>query len=157
MQNRQRIPFQIALGDEIEKLTTSTSRSVSGLVGLEADHLVLQYQTTTATTSMETMATHREVSPVTELALPFPALAVAELSGRWGRRLGITVNDLRLLDGVPGARGERLTLKFKRRDREAADALGQELQQMLADLGLARLEREIEHLERPAIEGPEGA
>jgi hypothetical protein len=151
IQNRQRIPFTIprASGDELT-MTTMVERQSQGLVGLEGDTLVLQFQTTTKETSMTSLAVKTEASDVTELRIPLDQLATVSSRGWWGRRVTLAANDLSVFSDVPGARGEQVTLRFKWRDRAAADDLVTALSFELSDLGHARLDRRIRELEGEA-------
>lgn len=148
MQNQQRIPFTVGVPDSFEYTSSEmVERQGGGLVGLEDDHLVIQVQVTTTATSMMTMSVDTDVSDVDEHRIPLRAIASVHISGRWGRKMKIMANDLRLFNEVPGSQSGMLVLRFKRAHREAADDLATRLQFALSDLGLARLDRRIEALE----------
>jgi hypothetical protein len=148
IQNRQRVPFTIptASGDEVT-MTAMVEKHARGLIGLEGDTLVLQFQTTTKETSFMTMGVKTEASDVVEMKIPLQHIASVSGRGWWGRSVTIAANDLSVFGHVPGARGDHVTLRFKRRDRAAADDLVTSLSFALSDLGHARLDARIRELE----------
>lgn len=148
MQNQQRIPFKVALAGGAEYgLSEMVEREANGLIGLDGDRVVLQVQITTTATSMTTMKVDTDVSDVDERFIPLQSLASVQIAGRWGRKMTLTANDLRVFHDVPGAQRGTLVLRFKRAQREAVDDLATRLQFALSDLGLATLDRRIEALE----------
>jgi len=180
-QNQRRVPFTIpsASHESLEGLMGDPSGypAVSGLVGLEGDHLVIQVRQNPAPQweswgmggleglfgmggGSQSSAHGSETPDVSEAVIPLEGLAAATVKGRWGRTIELSTNDLNHFASVPGARGERLYLKVARKDRWEADRLVHDLQMRLSDLGIAHLDREIARLEgrgsEHSAEGPKG-
>lgn len=160
-QNQRKVPFWIpaAETDSLDELLTtemSGAPAATGLLGLDRNHLHIQWSLRPAGSSQRfwQMLTGSGERPppesrrvVAELAIPLADLADAQIKGRWNRTIRLATNDLGHFADIPGARGHELTLKVARRHREAAERLVLDLQMWLSELGLAHLDGEIARLE----------
>lgn len=156
-QNRQRIPFKIPQGESWTKgYSDYVEEVVRGVVGLEGDDLVVQFQLHVIETSMSTMGKTKEAHEVEEVRIPLASLASVHKRGWFRRKVTIAANDMTPLSRVEGADGERLVLTFGWRDRHAADELVTALQFALGDLGMARLDHQIAELEGKKPEEGDG-
>ena len=152
LQNRHRIPFKIPQPDAwTSKFGDYVEKVVRGLVGVEDDTVVFQHQMRTTSTSMSSLATTTDASDPEEIRIPLVALASVHSRGWFRRKVTITANDMRLLAQIPGSDGERIVLTFGWRDRHLADELVTTLQFKLSDLGMARLDDQIQRLEADSV------
>ena len=101
-------------------------------------------------TKLDGMSVSVDSDEVEERRLPLAGLASVSGAGWWGRKIHLVANDMTLFDGIPGADGERLTLRVARRDRGAADDLVATLSFALSDLGHAHLDEQLRRLEGEA-------
>lgn len=98
-----------------------------GLIRLTDEGLTLQYETKDAFFGLYK-------SGVQELILPLTEIAFVEFKrGPFRTELAVQVNDLRHLDGVPGAKSGRLRLRFGRQHRGDAEALAVSLEELLRE------------------------
>lgn len=174
-QNQRRVPFTIPQAADVAGeglvLDMSGSMVVSGLLGLEGDTLVIQVRENPMPPSgslglggLEGLfgmggsegrrpGSDTDKPRVVEAEIPLEELASAHIKGRWGRTILLSTNDLNHFTEVPGARGDRLTLKVARKHRLEADRLVHDLQMRLSDLGIAHLDRQIARLEGGDTDG----
>lgn len=147
-QNQRRVAFKLTVPDAEElSMTSMVEKEVRGLMELTDDGLVLQFQEARTETSLSGLSVTAEASDVTELRVALDRLASAHIRGWWGRTVTLVSNDLTLFAGLPGAPGDRIVLKFRRRDRVAAQDLVTRLQFALSDLGMEHLDDHIRRLE----------
>ena len=160
-QNQRTVPFWIPAAetdslDELLTTETAGAPAATGLLGLDRQYLHIQWSARAPGSSPGfwhmltgagggTPSEGRRV--VSAVEIPLADLADAQIKGRWNRTIRLTTNDLAHFSRIPGARGHELTLKVKRRHREAAERLIQDLQLWLSELGLAHLDGEIARLE----------
>ncbi len=73
-----------------------------------------------------------------EINVPLEDISSAEFRRRWyGTSLTLQVRDIELFSKFPGSRLGRVLLKFRRRDRDAAEELAGMIEDSLFDLRLA--------------------
>ena len=78
-----------------------------------------------------------------EINIPLEEISSAEFRRRWyGTSLTLQVRDIELFSKFPGSRLGRVRLKFRRRDRDAAEDLAGMIEDSLFDLRLAWEEEE---------------
>lgn len=131
---RVTVPFQI--GTTVRDMTTQ--HSARGVVRIEDDRLIIEYRETT----VDMMTTKSEDGPVREVAIPTSDVESIEIGRRWfwGGALRIRVRKLSSIDGVPGATGNELKLRVRRRDHDRARELCIATSLLLAGEDIRRLE-----------------
>jgi hypothetical protein len=101
-----------------------------GVMTLYEDHLSLQLETRDVVLGVFKRAK--------EFDVPLEEISSAEFRRRWyGTSLTLQVRDIELFGEFPGSRLGRVRLKFRRRDRDAAEELAGMIEDSLYDLGLA--------------------
>ena len=100
-----------------------------GLVTLYEDRLTLQLETRDVFLG--------KFKQTNEFNIPLEDIASADFRRRWyGTSLTVQVRDIQLLSKFPGSRLGRMRLKFRRRDRDAAQELATMIEDSLYDLRL---------------------
>ena len=101
-----------------------------GVMTLYEDHLTIQLETRDVVVGV-----YKKSS---EFNIPLEDISSAEFRRRWyGTSLTIQVRDIGLVSDFPGGRLGRVRLKFRRRDRDAAEELAHMIDDSLYDLRLA--------------------
>ena len=101
-----------------------------GVMTLYEDHLSLQLETRDVV-----LGVYKQSN---EFNVPLEEISSAEFRRRWyGSSLTLQVRDIELFGKFSGSRLGRVRLKFRRRDRDAAEELAGMIEDSLYDLGLA--------------------
>ncbi len=101
-----------------------------GVMTLYEDHLSLQLETRDVVLGVFKQSN--------EFNVPLEEISSAEFRRRWyGTSLTLQVRDIELFSKFPGSRLGRVRLKFRRRDRDAAEELAGMIEDSLFDLRLA--------------------
>jgi len=112
-----------------------------GILRLESERLLLEVEIVQSTTTLANMgqSTDTEHLGRRELEIRFDDIVSVSLHSRWWLpKLRIQTNNLRPLEGLPGAKRGLVNLRLKRRNWGAARTLVQEFEFALADLDLHR-------------------
>ncbi len=108
----------------------ATVTETEGVLTLYEDHLTLQLETRDVFIG--------KFKQTSEFNIPLEDISSAEFRRRWyGTSLTVQVRDIELLSKFPGSRLGRVRLKFRRRDRDAAQELATMIEDSLYDLRLA--------------------
>ncbi len=108
-------------------------REWEGLVHLEADDLMIQYEKKETLWDRVTAFFGAERPGVRDLVVPLSDVTLARFKrGVFGSNLTLQVSDIRLLEGVPRTKAGTMRLKFRRADRDAAADLASAIDQVLA-------------------------
>ena len=101
-----------------------------GVMTLYEDHLSLQLETRDVV-----LGVYKQSN---EFNVPLEEISSAEFRRRWyGTSLTLQVRDIELFGEFPGSRLGRVRLKFRRRDRDAAEEVAGMIEDSLYDLRLA--------------------
>ncbi len=108
----------------------ATVTETEGVMTLYEDRLTLQLETRDVIIG--------KFKQSNEINVPLEEISSAEFRRRWyGTSLTLQVRDIELLSKFPGRRLGRVRLKFRRRDRDAAQELVNMIEDSLFDLRLA--------------------
>ncbi len=108
----------------------ATVTETEGVMTLYEDHLTLQLETRDVLIG--------KFKQTNEINVPLEEISSAEFRRRWyGTSLTLQVRDIELFSEFPGSRLGRVRLKFRRRDRDAAEELAGMVEDSLFDLRLA--------------------
>ena len=108
----------------------ATVTETEGVMTLYEDHLTLQLETRDVFLG--------KFKQTSEFNIPIEDISSAEFRRRWyGTSLTLQVRDIGLLGKFPGSKLGRVRLKFRRRDRDAAEELAGMIEDSLFDLRLA--------------------
>ncbi len=108
----------------------ATVTETEGVMTLYEDHLTLQLETRDVLIG--------KFKQTNEINVPLEEISSAEFRRRWyGTSLTLQVRDIELFSKFPGSRLGRVRLKFRRRDRDAAEELAGMVEDSLFDLRLA--------------------
>ncbi len=108
----------------------ATVTETEGVMTLYEDHLTLQLETRDVLIG--------KFKQTNEINVPLEEISSAEFRRRWyGTSLTLQVRDIELFGKFPGSRLGRVRLKFRRRDRDAAEELAGMVEDSLFDLRLA--------------------
>jgi hypothetical protein len=132
----ERVAVPFSIGTSVRD--TTTQHSARGVVRIEHGHLVVEFRETTR--EMMTMKTLD--GPVRAVRIPMEDVESVEVGRRWpwGGALAIRVRKLAPVAGVPGATGNELRLRIRRRDYDRARELCIATSLMLAGEDIRRLE-----------------
>ncbi len=104
--------------------------ATEGVMTLYEDRLTIQLETRDVLVGV--------FKQTNEFNIPIEDISSAEFRRRWyGTSLTLQVRDIELLSEFPGSRLGRVRLKFRRRDRDAAQELVNMIEDSLFDLRLA--------------------
>jgi len=123
------LPFRLALpGRETVDLTgvTSIGYKVKGLLHVDGNTITLEWAAvrTTQAVSLLDVVDEVDYSPIASVALRASWIAEARVTGWWwAPRFRLRARQLEALGRIPGAQGDVLTLRLRRRDRRHAQAL----------------------------------
>lgn len=134
LMERVTVPFRV--GTTVSDMTTQ--HSARGVVRIESSRLVVEFRETTV--DLVTLKTTE--GPVREVRIPMEDVESAEIGRRWpwGGTLCIRVRKLASAAGVPGAAGNELRFRVRRRDHDRARELCVATALMLAGEDIRRLE-----------------
>ena len=108
----------------------ATVTETEGVMTLYEDRLTLQLETRDVIIG--------KFKQTNEINVPLEEISSAEFRRRWyGTSLTLQVRDIELFSKFPGSRLGRVRLKFRRRDRDAAEELAGMIDDSLYDLRLA--------------------
>jgi hypothetical protein len=131
---RTTVPFHIGT----TYVDMASQRSVRGVVRFEKDHIVVEYRVTTVDmTGMKT-----QEGPVLEVRIPVDDIESIEVGRQWiwGAPLRIRVRKLAVIEGLPGATGNEVRLRVRRRDHDRARELCIGMSLLQAGEDIRRLE-----------------
>jgi hypothetical protein len=130
------------------KEITSTVETIHGLLRIDGDSLVLQWQVQRQTDRVGAeIRSDREREPVREATIPIASVSGAVVrSPRWrlgrARRLILTAADLRAFEGLTGPGGlelahpAQLVLDVRKQDKDAARELATQVELAIGDHAL---------------------
>jgi hypothetical protein len=132
----ERVAVPFSIGTTITDM--STHRSARGVVRIEHGQLVVEFRETT----VDLMTMKSLEGPVREVTIPMEDVESVEVGRRWlwGGALAIRVRRLAPVAGVPGATGNELRLRVRRRDYDRARELCIATSLLLAGEDIRRLE-----------------
>ncbi len=148
-------------GNEI----TSTVETIHGLLRVEGDSLVLQWQVQRQTNRVGSeIRSDRERDPVREATIPIASVSGAVVrSPRWrfgrARCLVLTAADLRAFEGLTGPGGlelahpAQLVLDVRKQDNDAARELATQVELAIGDHALRIAEGDAVAAPAPALAG----
>jgi hypothetical protein len=117
---------------------------LQGLVRLEGAVLVIEWSGAVDWTEVrgpEVLA-RTEAVTATRREIPVERLVDVAVRGWWRPRFELRASDLPTLEGIPTADHGRLSLRFPRAERQAAESLAANLRDEMADAALRAAEGE---------------